>query len=241
MMKCLAIDDEPLALDLISEYIRKTPFLELVQTTTSAIEGLQLLQSQPTDLVFLDIQMPEITGLQFMKIAQNRCHIILTTAYSEYALDGFEHNVVDYLLKPFSFERFYKAAEKAKLARELLQGNSNKEQLNSAKAPDGFIFIKTDSKIVKVDLPDILFIEGLKDYISIITRQDKLITLQNMKVMEEGLPKEQFVRVHKSYIIAVNKIDAIEKNRIFIGNQVIPIGETYRDSFFKTIAAKNFT
>jgi two-component system, LytTR family, response regulator len=240
MMRCLAIDDEPLALDLISDYISKIPFLELVQTTTSAIEGLQLIQSRQIDLVFLDIQMPEITGLQFMKIANDRCRIILTTAYSEYALDGFEHNVVDYLLKPFSFERFYKAVEKAKLAGELQQSNNFREQPNASKATDTFIFIKTDSKIVKVDLPDILFIEGLKDYISIITRQDKLITLQNLKIMEEGLPPDQFLRVHKSYIIAINKIDTIEKNRIFIDNHVIPIGETYRENFFKSIAAKNF-
>jgi two-component system LytT family response regulator len=237
MIRCLAIDDEPLALDLISDYISKLPFLTLVQTTTSAIEGLQLLQSENIDLVFLDIQMPEITGLQFLKIANNRCRIILTTAYSEYAVDGFEHNVIDYLLKPFSFERFYKAAEKAKLAVEQLQVLTGKEQVP---ADNSFIFIKTDSKIVKVDLPDILFIEGLKDYISIITRQDKLVTLQNLKIMEEGLPPELFSRVHKSYIIALNKIDSIEKNRIFIGNHVIPIGETYREIFFKTIAAKNF-
>jgi DNA-binding LytR/AlgR family response regulator len=239
-MRCLAIDDEPLALDILNDYISKVPFLQLVQSTTSAIEGLQLIQQQNIDLVFLDIQMPEITGLQFMKIANSRCRIILTTAYSEYALDGFEHNVVDYLLKPFSFERFYKAAEKAKLAAGQIQATGIASAPNTQQTDNSFIFIKTDSKIVKVDLPDILFIEGLKDYISIVTRQDKLITLQNLKIMEEGLPAEQFLRVHKSYIIAINKIETIEKNRIFIGEHVIPIGETYRESFFKAIAAKNF-
>jgi two-component system, LytTR family, response regulator len=240
MMRCLAIDDEPLALDILSDYISKVPFLQLVQSTPSAIEGLQLMQQQNIDLVFLDIQMPEITGLQFMKIANSRCRIILTTAYSEYALDGFENNVVDYLLKPFSFERFYKAAEKAKLAAGQIQAIGIAPPPNTQQTDNSFIFIKTDSKIVKVDLPDILFIEGLKDYISIVTRQDKLITLQNLKIMEEGLPAEQFLRVHKSYIIAINKIETIEKNRIFIGEHVIPIGETYRESFFKAIAAKNF-
>jgi two-component system, LytTR family, response regulator len=238
ILTCIAIDDEPLALELLTDYIRKIPFLQLVTTTTDAIQGLQLIQSQPIDLVFLDIQMPELTGIQFMKIAGRRCSFILTTAYSEFALDGFEFNVIDYLLKPIAFDRFYKAAEKA------LERLVNKPDPLPVTPPvsiaTDFIFVKTDSRIVKLNLADILFMEGLKDYISIVTKQEKLITLLNLKQMEEGLPAQQFVRVHKSYIISLDKIDTIERNRIFIGEHVIPIGETYRDPFFKLIDKNHF-
>jgi two-component system LytT family response regulator len=233
MIRCAVIDDEPWAVSLLADYIGKTDFLELVFSTSNAIEALQKIQQQPVDLVFLDIQMPELTGLQFMKINAGRSKVILTTAYSEYALEGYEHNVVDYLLKPISFERFYTAALKAK---ELLQHTTVAAPAVPVitQSPD-FIFIKTDSRIVNVSLSDILYIEGLKDYIAINTTKEKLITLDSLKTLEENLPRQRFIRVHKSYIVAIEKIDSIERNRIFIKNAVIPIGDTYREAFFKAI------
>lgn len=237
MIRCLVVDDEPLALDILEDYINKVPFLTLVKTTTSAIEGLSLVQSDAIDLVFLDVQMPELTGIQFLKIINGKCDVILTTAYSQYALDGYELDVVDYLLKPIAFDRFYKAAQK------VLQNNGNgnialAEQVPAPSSHD-FIFVKTEHKIQKIYLDDILYIEGLKDYISIFTKTERIITLQNMKKMEESLPAKSFIRVHKSYIVALGKIESIERSRIQIGDKIIPIGDTYREYFFKQIEDKN--
>ena len=234
-IRCIAVDDEPWALALVEDYIKKIPFLELVYKSNSAIEALEYLKQAEVDLLFLDIQMPELTGMQFLKIAQNKIPVILTTAYSEYALEGYEHNVVDYLLKPISFDRFYKAAEKA---RQMISGNKKTTETTSIQPEtmNDFLFIKTDSKLVRVSYEDILFVEGLKDYLSVVTKEEKLITLQSLKNMEEILPDSNFIRVHKSYIVALNKIDTLEKNRIFIGESVIPIGETYKENFLKRIS-----
>jgi DNA-binding LytR/AlgR family response regulator len=171
--------------------------------------------------------MPELTGLQVLKIIGDGYQVIFTTAYTEYALDGYEFNITDYLLKPITYERFLKATEKTKKSIEIAQ-----PEMNNA---NDFIFIKTDSKMVKVNLDDILFAEGLKDYLSIKTKTEKLITLMTFKLLETMLPERQFIRVHKSYIIALNKIDSVERNRIFIENAVIPIGETYKEQFLKRI------
>lgn len=241
MIRCAVIDDEPWAIALLTDYIKKTDFLELVFSTSNAIEALQKIQQQPVDLVFLDIQMPELTGIQFMKINGNKSRVILTTAYSEYALDGYDHNVIDYLLKPVSFDRFYTASLKAKqIITPAPVATSASVQPVATTASLDFIFVKTDSKIVNVSLSDILFIEGLKDYIAINTTKEKLITLENLKTLEEGLPRQRFLRVHKSYIIAIEKIDSIERSRIFIRDAVIPIGDTYRETFFKAIEHKHF-
>ena len=241
MIQCAVIDDEPWAVSLLTDYIRKTDFLELVFSTSNAIEALQKINQQPVELVFLDIQMPELTGLQFMKINAGRSRVILTTAYSEYALEGYEHNVIDYLLKPISFDRFYTAALKAKSAMQPapIQSVPATEAIPQNTSSD-FIFIKTDNKIVNLSLSDILYVEGLKDYIAIHTTKEKLIALENLKTLEEGLPKQRFMRVHKSYIVAIEKIDSIERNRIFIKEAVIPIGDTYREPFFKAIERKHF-
>jgi two-component system LytT family response regulator len=246
-LKCIAVDDEPLALDIIEDYVSKVPFLELVKRTENAIEALQLVQAGGIDLVFLDIQMPDLTGIQFLKIANNKASYILTTAYSQYALESYDLNVSDYLLKPIAFDRFYKAVEKVHN-----QHKNNAEPVAVA-APvavvtpvaaavqpvQDFIFVKTEHKIQKIELSDILYIEGLKDYISIFTKTERVITLQNMKKMEETLPSTQFIRVHKSYIIALDKIESIERSRIAICGKIIPIGDTYRDEFFKRIENKN--
>ncbi|MBE7175503.1 MAG: response regulator transcription factor [Mucilaginibacter polytrichastri] len=234
MIQCLLVDDEPLALDLLADYASKVPFLNLKKATTSPIEALTLAQEGDVDLVFLDVQMPELTGIQFMKIARGKVKVILTTAYPEYALDGYEHDVVDYLLKPFSFERFMKAVQKAQAA---LQAPTEKEGVKTA--AEDFIFVKTEHKIQKVDLDEILFIEGLKDYISIFTPGGRVVTLSTMKKMEDMLPGGNFVRVHKSYIVALDKIESIERSRISIGDKVVPIGDTYRDPFFQLIGGRN--
>lgn len=246
ILNCIAIDDEPLALDIIEDYIAKVPFLKLVKRTENAIEALQMVQEGHIDLVFLDVQMPDLTGIQFLKIAGDKASYILTTAYSQYALESYDLNVSDYLLKPIAFDRFYKAVEK--VHSRLKKAEPIAAAIMPAQMPTNngqhstiqdFIFVKTEHKIQKIELEDILYIEGLKDYISIFTKTERIITLQNMKKMEETLPKGKFIRVHKSYIIAIDKIECIERSRISIAGKIIPIGDTYRDEFFKLIDGKN--
>lgn len=231
-VRCLVVDDEPLAIDIVQDYIERTPGLELVASTTNAIEGLQLVQDGKVDLVFLDVQMPEITGIQFLKIVNGKCDVILTTAYPDYAFDGFELNVVDYLLKPIAFDRFSRAVQK------VLTSRPEEKQFEEALQTDesqNFFFVKTENRFQRVDLDDVLYIEGLKDYVSIYTDTERIITLQVMKKLEESLPSHRFARVHRSYIIALDKIRSIEKSRITVGDKVIPIGDTYRDIFYKLI------
>ncbi|WDZ99456.1 LytR/AlgR family response regulator transcription factor [Mucilaginibacter sp. SJ] len=243
MIRCLVVDDEPLALHILEDYISKMPFLQLVKATTNPIEALTMVQAAEADLVFLDVQMPELTGIQFLKIANGKAKVILTTAYPQYALEGYELDVVDYLLKPIAFDRFFKSVQKA---QSIIQPVTAKPQVVMQAEPvqqddfsTDFIFVKTEHKIQKVYLHDILFIEGLKDYISIFTSAERIITLQGMKKMEDALPEKHFVRVHKSYIVALNKIDSIERSRIQIGDKIIPVGDTYRDEFFRMIENKN--
>jgi DNA-binding LytR/AlgR family response regulator len=243
-LRCLAVDDEPLALDIIEDYIAKVPFLELVKRTENAIEAMQLVQEGQIDLVFLDVQMPELTGIQFLKIAGNKASYILTTAYSQYALESYDLNVADYLLKPIAFDRFYKAVEKVRNQQQKNADSAAPVQVEQVpevaeEAIVDYIFVKTEHKIQKIELKDILYIEGLKDYISIYTKTERIITLQNMKKMEETLPKSNFIRVHKSYIIALDKIQSIERSRISINGNVIPVGDTYRDEFYKRIDKRN--
>jgi len=238
MIRCLVVDDEPLALDIIADYIHKVPELSLSATTTNAIEGISLVQQGMIDLVFLDVQMPELTGMQFLKIINGKCDVILTTAYPQYALEGYELNVTDYLLKPIAFDRFYKSIQKVINQRANIQVTTATEIPSPVNKMADFIFVKTEHKIQRIDFDDILYIEGLKDYISIFTINERIITLQNMKKMEETLPDERFIRVHKSYIVALEKIVSIERGRISIKDKLIPIGDTYRDIFFKRIGER---
>jgi len=228
-IRCLIIDDKPLAIDILVDYVSKIHFLELAATTTNPIEGLSIIRDEAIDLVFLDIQMPELTGLQFMSIAGKKCKVILVTAYAEFALDGFENDVVDYLLKPVAFERFYRAAEKAALAIE--------KQTVTVESPptSDHIFIKAAHRIQRVDLKDVLYIEGLQNYIAVHTKAEKIISLQTLKSIEAQLPVKDFIRVHKSFIISLRQISAIERGRILIGGAIIPIGDSYRDKFFRAI------
>lgn len=237
MIRCLVVDDEPLALDILTDYIEKVPFLKLISATTSAFEALAIAQKDEIDLIFLDVQMPELTGIQFLKIINGKCNVILTTAYSQYALDGYELDVADYLLKPIAFDRFYKSVLKVQNTIQQVSPQAPVKVIDNT--INSFIFVKTEHRIQKIYLDDILYIEGLKDYISIFTKTERVITLQHMKKMEESLPAGRFIRVHKSYIVSIDKIESIERSRIQIGNKIIPIGDTYRDNFFKTIQDKN--
>jgi DNA-binding LytR/AlgR family response regulator len=244
MIRCLVVDDEPLALHILEDYISKMPFLQLVKATTNPIEALTMVQAAEADLVFLDVQMPELTGIQFLKIANGKAKVILTTAYPQYALEGYELDVVDYLLKPIAFDRFFKSVQKAQSIIQPVVAKPQQvvvqaEPVQQDDFSTDFIFVKTEHKIQKVYLHDIMFIEGLKDYISIFTSTERIITLQGMKKMEDALPEKHFVRVHKSYIVALNKIDSIERSRIQIGDKIIPVGDTYRDEFFRMIENKN--
>lgn len=236
MIRCLIVDDKPLAIDILTDYVAKVPFLELVQSTTNPLEAINLIMENHIDLLFLDIQMPELSGLQVMKIIQGRCKVILTTAYSEYALEGFDNDALDYLLKPISFERFYKAAQKAQLTIAPAPTNPSPILSSASGLKDAnYIFVKTEYKLVRVDTSEIQYIEGMQNYVTIHTRTDKIMCLQSMKKTEEQLPPPHFLRVHKSYIAAVSKISSVERNRIFIGTEIIPLGDVYREDFFKTI------
>jgi DNA-binding LytR/AlgR family response regulator len=243
MIRCLIVDDEPLALQILEDYLSKIPFLQLVKATTNPIEALTLVQTGNVDLVFLDVQMPELTGIQFLRISNGKAKVILTTAYPQYALEGYELDVIDYLLKPIAFDRFFKSVQKAQAVLQPQMASVKPIQADPVHPQQDFlsdfIFVKTEHKIQKVYLNDILFIEGLKDYISIFTSAERIITLQNMKKMEDALPPKHFIRVHKSYIVSINKIDSIERSRICIRDKIIPVGDTYREEFFKIIDGKN--
>lgn len=250
-IRCLAVDDEPLALAILANYIGKTPNLSLVATCTEPLEALSLIQQGKVDLLFLDIQMPTLTGIQFLRVMNGKCKAILTTAYSEYALEGYEYDVVDYLLKPISFERFLKAVQKAVGHLSVIGeqssvgsfqpavGNEHSESSNASTQTSrlqlDFVFVKTEYKIQKINLSDILYLEGLKDYVSIYTTTQRILTLQTMKKMEEMLPSNRFVRVHKSYIVSLEKIETIERQRIFIGKNSIPVGDSFQKDFMKLI------
>jgi two-component system, LytTR family, response regulator len=232
MIRAIAIDDEPLALRVIEAHAKKLENLVLVRTTTNAIEGLLEAQSGNIDLVFLDIQMPSLTGIQFMQILQGKCKIILTTAYTQYALESYEHNVVDYLLKPISLDRFQKAVNKVTLENKV---NSEVNLPSNTNHQPDCIFIKTEYKLLKINHSDILYIEGGKDYTTVFTKTEKILSLSSLTKLQESLPHPQFLRVHKSYIVALDKIESVERQRIFMGKIVIPIGDTYKDEFFRVV------
>lgn len=217
-IKCIIVDDEPLAISLLESYVQKVPFLELVFSTENPIEALDYIQKNESDLVFLDIQMPELTGINFMKILGDKLKYILTTAYSEYALEGYEHNIVDYLLKPISFERFYKSALKV---QERFIVNENRE--------DAYFFVKSSGQQHRINFVDILYVESIKDYVNIRTSEQEYIVLDTLKSMEQQLPEHFFVRIHKSFIINLNQVKNLGSKKVMLlSEQEIPIGESYR-------------
>ncbi|ASZ11447.1 response regulator transcription factor [Chitinophaga pendula] len=230
MIKCIAVDDEPLALEIMADFINKVPYLQLVQQFNNAATALHFLQDEQVDLVFLDIKMPDITGIQFLKSLKYPPMVIFTTAYDEYAMDGFNLDVVDYLLKPVPFERFLKASAKA---QEYMSVTSQKN--GDHNYVSDYIFIKTEYKIIKINLEDILFIEALKDYTKIYTPFQPVLTLRSLKSFETKLPADKFIRVHRSYLVSLNKINSVEKNTVMIANQSIPISDGYRERFYDLI------
>jgi DNA-binding LytR/AlgR family response regulator len=223
--KCIIIEDEPLALERTREYVEKVPFLELMATFENSLEGLTYLMTHPVDVLFLDINMDELSGLELLEGSKITSQVIITTAYQQYALKGFDLNVTDYLLKPFTYPRFLQAANKAR---------ENLSKRQAEPAPE-YIFVKTENRLEKIMLADILYIEGMRDYRRIHTAQKKIMTLQNFSELEQMIPPQLVCRVHKSYMVALPKIEAVERGRILIGDQRIPISATYRDAFFERI------
>lgn len=238
ILRCLIIDDKPLAVDILTDYVCKTSFLELAGGTTNPMEGLDMLREKQVELVFLDIQMPELNGLQLMNIVGKQRLFILTTAYADYALEGYEHDVVDYLLKPISFDRFYRAAEKAlKLSQHLLlPANENHVSPNTGFVD--YIFVKSEHRIQRILLNDLLYAESLQNYVLLKTKEGKVMTLQTLKSIEEQLPANDFLRVHRSFIVNLRHISLVERSRIFISDAVIPVGDKYREEFFKAIRSQ---
>jgi DNA-binding LytR/AlgR family response regulator len=228
-LNCLIVDDEPLARQLVTEYVKKVPFLNLVKACSSPLEAIEVLRNHPVELLFLDIQMPEITGMTFLKTLQKRPMVILTTAYSEYALESYDLDVVDYLLKPITLERFLRAVDKA--SERLAAPPVPSREKPGQEPAQPFVFVKDGTKLVKVRWADILYVEGLKDYVTIHTRQQKIVSLQRLKTLEETLPQDQFIRIHNSYIIALQAIDTIHKDKVQIGTVFLPISDSYRKSF----------
>jgi DNA-binding LytR/AlgR family response regulator len=234
-IKAIIIDDEPLARNVIREYAKKIPSLNIVGECEDAICAHQLLQNNMVDLLFLDINMPKLTGIEFLKTLKNPPLVIFTTAYSEYAMDGFELNVTDYLKKPFSFERFCKAYFRAE---ELLLLKQSANKSEHAEKTNDFLFIKSDKKTIKVNISELYYIEGLGDYIKLYFSDKKLVTNLSMKKIENLLPSGQFYRIHKSFIISLDKIESIEGNMVKINNIKLPVGNSFRQDFMLHI--KNF-
>lgn len=238
MISCLIIDDEPLARKGLREYIADVDFLQLAGEYDNALKAAEGISKGDVQLLFLDIQMPKITGLDFMKTLQKPVPVIFTTAFPQYALDGFELNALDYLVKPISFDRFLKAALKAKEYYEVRQQNDTVKVSQSDN--QDYFFIKADNKLVKISYADILFVEALQNYVIVHTREKKLITYLTFKSVEEYLPSNQFIKVHKSYIVAAAKIDSIEGNDIRIGDHHIPISRNLKDEVMDRLLKGKF-
>ncbi|HLI93473.1 MAG TPA: LytTR family DNA-binding domain-containing protein [Puia sp.] len=224
MLRCLAVDDEPLALQLLTDYIRKVPFLDLVATATDAFEAARVLQEKQVDLLFIDIQMPGLTGLQFIQSLAKRPMVIIITAYKKFAPEGFDLDVVDYLVKPVGMDRFLKACNKA---QELHDLRTSKTTVADAE----FFFVNVDYSLVKVVFSDIVWVEGSGDYVKVHLKSapKPLLIRTTAKTLESELPPDKFLRIHKSYIVSKAAITAVRKNSVFIGELELPVGETYRD------------
>lgn len=232
MMKAIIVDDEPLALDILETYLERIPTVQLVARCNNALEALDVLQKAEADLIFLDIEMPQLTGIDFMKSLANPPQVIFTTAYSNYALDGYELNITDYLLKPISFDRFMKAINKA--MKQNKRAQAAEKHANESEKAD-FIFVKADKKLIKIKYEEIFYIEGLKDYVILHTPNGRIVTLQTMKSLEVKLPDELFKRVHRSYIAQLGQIDAVMGNMLEVNGKHIPIGKSYREELLEII------
>lgn len=234
---CIAVDDEPLALEKIRDYIGRVSFLELKACLDSGVDALNFLKDNHVDLIFLDIQMEDLTGIQMLEALQEKPKVILTTAYDSYAIKGYELDVTDYLLKPISFQRFMKSAERVyKQINQPLPGV--KTSVKETGSSEDYFFVKTEYRIQKINFADILFIEGMKDYLRIWTTKEKIMTLLTFNKILEVLPEKDFIRIHKSYIISLPKIESIERSRVRIGGEILPVGESYKQLFNSKIESK---
>jgi DNA-binding LytR/AlgR family response regulator len=240
-INCIAVDDEPLALEIIQEYCAKVPFLNLMKAFDNAIDTMEYLRNNRVDLMLLDIQMEDLTGIQLLNALKVKPYVIMTTAYDNYALQGFDLDVTDYLLKPFSFERFLKGVNKVYDHMQTEANISGEKQVTTVAAETAerdYFFVKTETHIEKVTTSDVLYVEGMGDYWRIVTKNKRIMTLMNARGMEEVLPENQFCRVHRSYFVALSKIESIERRHIKIADQRIPIGDTYQKNFFDIIEKK---
>ena len=232
LLRCIVLDDEYLAVKLLSGYISQTLGLELALGTTNAMEAIAALQKGMADLIFLDVQMPGITGLELMRITRNsKAKVVLTTAYAQYAIEGYEHDIIDYLLKPITFERFLIAVHKAK---------ARLQPLLKQEVYLDFLLIKTEYRLQKVPFSSILYLEALGDYIAFHTSQGKILSLERMKNMDEQLPERNFLRIHKSFIINIDHINYIERGRIIINKEYLPVGETFKETVRKQLGIKRY-
>ncbi|BAX80734.1 LytR/AlgR family response regulator transcription factor [Labilibaculum antarcticum] len=229
-LKCLIVDDEPLAQRVLEKYVSELPGLELIGKCSDAIEAMEVLQEKEVDLIFLDINMPRLSGINFLKTYKNPPMVVITTAYTEYALESYELNVLDYLKKPFSFERFLLAVQKAE---EKMKGGVEPQELE--KDEREFIFVKANKKTINISLDSILYVEALGDYVKIFTNDGHIVTYQSLKGIERLLPSHKFYRIHKSYIVSLSKIKSIEGNMVHLEKGTIPIGNNYKQSFFQRI------
>jgi DNA-binding LytR/AlgR family response regulator len=247
MIRCIVIDDEPPALAILADYIGQVPFLTLVGTTTDPIEGLTWVQQGRADLVFLDIQMPRLTGLQFLKLAGHKARVVLTTAYPEYALDGYENDVVDYLLKPIAFERFLKAANKAlgllaPVAPTAMVGPVAAPAVVALVTPtpapaSGHLFVKGDTKnkYLRINYADILYVEGLNNYVLLHLPGERIATYQTLRELTEALPQPPFMRVHKSFIVSLDHVRLLDGNTLYVQDKLIPVSDTYREALYRVV------
>ncbi|MCC7299268.1 MAG: response regulator transcription factor [Bacteroidia bacterium] len=236
-MNCICVDDEPLALEVMDSLISRHPNLKLNRKCANALDAMEWIKSNPVDVVFTDINMPGITGIDFAKaIRDSRTLLVFTTAHQEYAAEAFDIEAIDFLLKPVGPERFAKTVKRIEEYFELRE-NKGKENVEME---DGHIFVKSDSKLLKVAYNEILYVEAFADYVKIWTSEDKrIVTLQTMKNMEMGLPKDKFIRVHRSFIVAIDKIESLQSNAVHIGNKEIPVGKNYKDGLMELISGMN--
>jgi len=236
MINTIAIDDEPLALQLVTGYIKKTPGLELIGDFDNPLDAVEFMTGNKVDLVFVDIQMPDLNGIEFTRTISKGPKVIFTTAYEKYAIEGFKLDVIDYLLKPFSYEEFFKSVQKAQRLIKLEQNMMNQVDANSE-----FLFLKSEYKIKRINFHDIVYIEGLKDYVKVYTALEPkpILSLTSLKQLETKLPENMFMRVHRSFIVNLEKIDTIERSRIVFGKVYIPVSDQYKEKFQEFIN-KNF-
>ena len=235
MYSCILIDDEPLALNLLESYVKSTPFLKLVAKCSNAIAASEIIEREEIDIIFTDIQMPNLSGMEFSKMILNKkTKIIFTTAFEEFALESYKVNAIDYLVKPISYSEFLSAATKAKPQTQNFSNITSEIDYN-----DAYIFVKSDYKLIRINWKEIIYVQGLKDYLKFYTvnSEKPILTLKSMKSLEEELPKKYFMRVHRSFMINLKKVTTVERNRIIFGNKYIPISEKYKEEFQKFISA----